>query len=204
MLWSLIFDGELPAQQLAVVTPSSATNWGKLRADAERIAQGYAGFGRRRVGLSFPPAAISYAAVAALDRLSCDTFLLDSQAPLAEQLRLSQRLKLDALFVPAADGRSVAFEVHELAERSSVERHSDGNHTHVRDDRRAESSPAQLGKPFPTGTEKGGYFFPAVASDLSPQSLRGPSGHAPMLCRSRHIGDDRDVTRSEFHRSFYV
>ena len=39
-----------------------------------------------------------------------------------------------------------------------------------------------------------GHFFPAVASDLSPQSLRGPSGHAPMLCRSRHVGDDRDVS----------
>ncbi len=116
MLWSLIFDEALPAQQLAVVTPSNPTTWGQLRADAERIADGYAGFGRRRIGLSFPPAASSYAAVAAFDRLSCDTFLLDAQAPLAEQLRLSHRLKLDALLVPAADGQSVAFEVHELAD----------------------------------------------------------------------------------------
>ncbi len=125
MLSQLILEEALPLRQQAVVTRSQSTTWAELREETLRIANSHQALGKRRVGLSFPPVAASYAALAALDKLACDTFLLDARLPLEEATHLATKLKLGALVVPSADGKSTDLEVHELPDGEPWS----GNHT---------------------------------------------------------------------------
>lgn len=114
MLNHLLFEESLPDAQPAVVTRDQTTNWAALREQAQSVFSAHEELGKRRVGLSFRPAADSYAALAALDRRACDVFLLDANLPFEEALRLSERLKLGA-FLHAGNSRQLPnFEVHEL------------------------------------------------------------------------------------------
>lgn len=114
----LIFDDTIPRHREAIVTRTQSTTWGQLREEARRIATAYQALGKRRIGLSFPPIATSYAALAAFDELACDVFLFGSRASLEENIALSRKLRLGALVVPAADGVSPRFQIHELPDEA--------------------------------------------------------------------------------------
>jgi len=112
MLSRLIFDESLRAEQPAIVTRERVTTWADLRAQSQHIFETQTALRQRRVGLSFCPAADSYAALAALQKLECDVFVLDARLPFQEAMGLSGQLKLGAFLVPGTDGLSS--EVHEL------------------------------------------------------------------------------------------
>lgn len=114
MLNQLLFEESVPGDQAAVVTPVQTTSWTSLQRQARAFYGELKAVEKRRVGLSLTPAASSYAALAALDRLSCDVFLLDANLPITEARRLSQKLRLGAVVVPGESGRDQGFEVHEL------------------------------------------------------------------------------------------
>jgi len=114
MLNRLILDHPVPDLQAAVITREGSTTWASLRGQAESFLQTYPSLGRRRIGISFRPAAESYAAAAAMDRLECDLFLLDSRLPKAEALELSRKLKLGAFLIADENRASPLFEICEL------------------------------------------------------------------------------------------
>jgi acyl-CoA synthetase (AMP-forming)/AMP-acid ligase II len=125
MLSQLILEETVPLRQQAVVTRTQSTTWGELREETLRIGNSHQALGKRRVGLSFPPVAASYASLAALDKLACDVFLLDARLPLEEAMRLARKLRLGALIVPPADGGSTDLDVRELPDSEAWS----GNHT---------------------------------------------------------------------------
>jgi acyl-CoA synthetase (AMP-forming)/AMP-acid ligase II len=118
MLSRILFDETIPEQQEAVITRERSTTWAELRAGARAIADSHSTARQRRVGLSFPPTAGSYAALAALDSLECDVFLFDAHLPLEETLRLATNLKLGALLI-AGDAEASSFTAHELLDEAA-------------------------------------------------------------------------------------
>jgi len=114
MLSKLIFEQALPEGQAAVVTRLGGTSWRDLREQAGRILQVHSTLARRRVGLALHPSAKSYAALAALDKLECDSFLFDSRLSLEDMLQMAGKLKLGALLADSASGGNASFGLHEL------------------------------------------------------------------------------------------
>jgi acyl-CoA synthetase (AMP-forming)/AMP-acid ligase II len=114
MLGKLIFDQELPKDRLAVLTPELGTSWLELREQSEHFVRVHTLLRERRVGLVVSPSARSYAALAAVDKMSCDSFLLDSNLPLEDAKSLARRLRLGALLVqsPAPSG----WDIHRFAD----------------------------------------------------------------------------------------
>lgn len=114
MLSRLILEERIPSAQNAVVTPRHSTSWCELREHTRLLVGALALIQMRRVGLRFEPIAGSYAALAALNRLSCDAFLFDAHLPREEALRLAQKLKLGAFLSLASGGTASNLHVHEL------------------------------------------------------------------------------------------
>jgi acyl-CoA synthetase (AMP-forming)/AMP-acid ligase II len=119
MLNRILFEEIIPEQQQAVVTRECSTTWAELRTGADAIADSHRAVTQRRVGLSFPPTANSYAALAAFDKLECDVFLFDAHLPLEETLRLATNLKLGALLVASGDEEASKFTAHELPDEAA-------------------------------------------------------------------------------------
>jgi acyl-CoA synthetase (AMP-forming)/AMP-acid ligase II len=86
-----------PAAPDAVVTPAGATPWAALRARVPDLADRLAGLAGRRVGLLFQAGPLGVAALAALDRLACDVFLLDARLDAPAASALAGELGLAAL-----------------------------------------------------------------------------------------------------------
>src|SRR5580765_7659785 len=114
MLGNLILEQSLPEVQAAVVSRQRAATWGEIRMRAQAALQTLSGMAKRRVGISLHATAESYAVFAALDKLECDVFLIDSRLPLEETLALAERLRLGAV-VSCGENEGVAkITVHEL------------------------------------------------------------------------------------------
>ncbi len=114
MLSRLIFDEPLPTSRLAIVTRDQATTWDGLRGQAQRLFMRHGAIKRRRVGLTFAPQALSYAALAALQRLECNVFLLDAQLPFEDAIALAGKLRLGALLTKETNCGDSGLVVHEL------------------------------------------------------------------------------------------
>lgn len=115
MLSRLIFDEPLPAGRRAIVARGQSTTWEDLREQARSLVSAHAGIGRRRIGLSFGSNAGSCAALAALERLSCDAFLLDSRLPFHDAMVLAEKLKLGAVLTNRSGNGADSIVAHELA-----------------------------------------------------------------------------------------
>src|SRR5689334_14435465 len=113
MLSQFIFDGETCAEREAVVSTEESTTWGELRRLAHLVLERQQ-IARRRVGLSFRAAGASYAALAALEKLGCDAFLLAPDLSLEEASALVTRLKVGALL----DWNESEFRVHEFPDET--------------------------------------------------------------------------------------
>jgi acyl-CoA synthetase (AMP-forming)/AMP-acid ligase II len=114
MISQLLFEETGAPEQAAIITPERSTSWGDLRRLVECIYNEQQKVARRRVGLSLQSRAESYAALAALDKLSCDVFLFDGRLPSEEALRQARNLKLGAFLGQGDSGASGEFQAHEL------------------------------------------------------------------------------------------
>jgi acyl-CoA synthetase (AMP-forming)/AMP-acid ligase II len=114
MLNQLLFEERLPNARAAVVTPSETTDWATLQQQAQAVFDQQKALAKRRVGLLFPPASASYAALAALERLASDVFLLDSNLSIEEAQQLSQKLRLGALLTTGKSNQGLEFQVNEI------------------------------------------------------------------------------------------
>ena len=114
MLSRLIFDENIPLEQRAVVTREHSTTWSDLREQAQWVFNTYGNMRARRVGLSVRNRAASYAVLAALDRMQCDTFLFDAHLTVEETLRLGKSLRLGAVLIPEGIENSPNLQVLDL------------------------------------------------------------------------------------------
>jgi acyl-CoA synthetase (AMP-forming)/AMP-acid ligase II len=118
MLSQLLFETSLPEARPAIVTPLASTTWGELREQAQAIFRGHGALAGRRVGVSLHASATSYALIAALDRMSCDVFLLDSRLPPEQANRIAEKMRL-GVQIGAVDGGTNEFAVRELPEEAA-------------------------------------------------------------------------------------
>jgi acyl-CoA synthetase (AMP-forming)/AMP-acid ligase II len=119
VLSKLIFDQGVPEHQPVVVTRDQTTTWGELRGHARKVAEISGQLAKRRIGLSLPPIAVSYAAMAALDGLACDTFLMSAHHSLDEAIHLAKKLKLGALVLPDQEGSEARAKVLDFPDEAS-------------------------------------------------------------------------------------
>jgi acyl-CoA synthetase (AMP-forming)/AMP-acid ligase II len=92
-----------------LIYPSSTVTWGEMTDLVESLELDEAGLARHRVGIPFRPVPACLAALALLDRLDCDTFLMDGRLGRDEAIELSRELRLSTvLIVPeASDGVAI-------------------------------------------------------------------------------------------------
>ena len=114
MLAQALFDSTASERRPAVITPSRTTAWGEMRHAACSILEKHAEVRRRRVGLSFQSLEQGCAALASLERLECDLFLLDRQLKEGTRLGLAEKLRLGAVLEEAGSGASSVFCQHDL------------------------------------------------------------------------------------------
>jgi acyl-CoA synthetase (AMP-forming)/AMP-acid ligase II len=97
----------------AIVFAGKVTTWGELANKSRQFYQSQSILRGRRVGLCFHPIPEVFAAVAALDKLQCDVFLLDSSLAREDLLRFGQDFRLGAIVGVFASQPAGGLEVHE-------------------------------------------------------------------------------------------
>jgi acyl-CoA synthetase (AMP-forming)/AMP-acid ligase II len=107
MLSHLLFGPGVRGDQAAVVTLVATTSWSELGLQTRAIFDERSTLLNRRIGLSFRGLAKSYAALAALERLQCDVFLLDGSLDRKTALDYCKKFRLGALLIPADDKTSM-------------------------------------------------------------------------------------------------
>jgi Acyl-CoA synthetases (AMP-forming)/AMP-acid ligases II len=107
MLSHFLFESSVRGDQTAVVTRVAATSWSELGLQTQAIFDQQSSLQNRRIGLSFRALAKSYAALAALERLKCDVFLLDGSLDRERALDYCKKFRLGAFLVPTDDKTSV-------------------------------------------------------------------------------------------------
>lgn len=115
MLGQLIVHDKILVDGKALITPEGAISWLGLQEVARSFVSEHSRVARRRVGLSFTPTAASYAALAALDELSCDVFLLDAGLSPDEACALARKFRL-ACLIYASGTPDAKYEIDEFAE----------------------------------------------------------------------------------------
>lgn len=81
----------------AIVDSRTAVSWSQWIALVEAWKKSLSNWRGSRIALSMQPSVQSYAALAALDELTCDAFLLDARLSVDESTALTQRLRVRAL-----------------------------------------------------------------------------------------------------------
>jgi acyl-coenzyme A synthetase/AMP-(fatty) acid ligase len=114
MFAQLILERPPEPSREAIITPNKIFTWAELHELGVALQTKLAGLEGRRVGISFDCSGPACAALAALDHLRCDTFLLESSLSLAEMLKLAAQFQLGALVIPDGDPSEHELVVHEL------------------------------------------------------------------------------------------
>jgi len=91
---------------------------------AEAICRERRFLANHRVGLCFRPEAMSYAIMAAADKLECDLFLLDPLLPREETERLARKFRLAAVIGASGDASRAQFEIFTWSGESPGSRES--------------------------------------------------------------------------------
>jgi len=110
MFHDLIIDPTNPVSREALVTAAGATTWGSLAERCRAFAASHRKLAGRRVGVRFRPVAESFAALAALDGLEADVFLLDARHSSDDLADTVRRFHLGSLVLPdpaSPDGAEV-------------------------------------------------------------------------------------------------
>jgi acyl-CoA synthetase (AMP-forming)/AMP-acid ligase II len=104
MLARVFFEEPPPDERPAVITTSRATTWRELKGLGDSILNQNKGVRRRRVGLCFGSVEKGCAALAAMERLECDLFLLDGRVSEHQAMILADKLRLGVLLVENQGG----------------------------------------------------------------------------------------------------
>lgn len=99
-LANLICQPQRNTGRCAIVTPESRWTWGELSEEVAKAGETFAGMGGQRVGVLHDASASSWAALAALEFLAADVFLLDATLPAFETQRLATEFQLAAAIRP--------------------------------------------------------------------------------------------------------
>ena len=97
MFGQLLRDGARLADREVLLTPRISTTWGQLAALVSEVDAKLRPLQRQRVGLIMRPHPVCLAALAALDDLQCDTYLLDGQLDAKTALQRAADLNLRAV-----------------------------------------------------------------------------------------------------------
>jgi acyl-CoA synthetase (AMP-forming)/AMP-acid ligase II len=114
----LVCDCSRFADQDAIVTARRTVSWGALADLNHGLIETLGGLAVHRVGLCFRPIAESFGALAALDALAVDTFLLDGDAPPNKLVELASRFALAALVIPLEANKDRIVEIRTGADRA--------------------------------------------------------------------------------------
>ncbi len=88
-----------PDDRPALIGTGVSANWGEFPGVIGSLERDFDGLARRRVGLMFRLSGTCLAALALLDRLECDTFLIDASLPRDVATRFGVELRLGALLI---------------------------------------------------------------------------------------------------------
>src|SRR5215469_13220430 len=102
MFSRLILHSDAPASSAAIISTHGSATWDELRQMTELLRRKVEALAKRRLGLIFRGAAKSYAALAALDQLQSDCFLLDPQLSNDELARRAANFRLGVIFDPCS------------------------------------------------------------------------------------------------------
>jgi hypothetical protein len=97
MFYQLLTGKNRPVDRPAVICGDRLATWGELASQAALLRDRLRSLGHRRIGLVLRPQAASWAALAALDDLQCDVFLLDEQWDAATRSQLAHELAWHAI-----------------------------------------------------------------------------------------------------------
>lgn len=97
MFYQLITAGRQQGQQTAIISARGTATWSEMADHVESLTPRLQSLSRRRVGLVTRPNAGCFAALAALDHLQCDVFLLDDLLQPEAMQRLARELQLGAI-----------------------------------------------------------------------------------------------------------
>jgi acyl-CoA synthetase (AMP-forming)/AMP-acid ligase II len=95
----ILVNASWPENRPALVSTRTSTNWGEFPRLIGSLERDFAGLAGRRVGLMFRLSATCLAALALLDRLGCDTFLIDASLQRDIATRLGGELRLGAVLL---------------------------------------------------------------------------------------------------------
>jgi acyl-CoA synthetase (AMP-forming)/AMP-acid ligase II len=106
MFYELLTAGGAYRERPALVTSDGQTSWGQLAEGARRLCGHLESLGGRRIGLPVAASAKCFCALAALNKLACDAFLLDDQLPVERARHMARDLHLAVVLSDQGDPRN--------------------------------------------------------------------------------------------------
>jgi len=100
--------------RVAAIAHDETVTWTQWNVRRRQLEQEWPSLAGRRVGLAMRPSADSIAALAALERLACDVFLLDGQQPREDCLRRARLLNLAAVLCVEGPAAQRAWQLAQL------------------------------------------------------------------------------------------
>jgi acyl-CoA synthetase (AMP-forming)/AMP-acid ligase II len=110
----ILANASCPEDRPALVGTRTSTNWGDFAPLIGRLKRDFDGLACRRVGLVFRLGPMCLAALALLDRLQCDTFLIDASLPRDVAVRFGIQLRLGVILIESEIRASPSIEQLDL------------------------------------------------------------------------------------------
>src|SRR5262245_60706938 len=99
MLNNMILNHAWPRDRPALIGSGVTATWGDLAGQVESLGLDESSLERRRVGIVFRPTPVCLAALALLDRLGSDAFLMDGLLDRDDAIRLGTDLRLGIILI---------------------------------------------------------------------------------------------------------
>jgi acyl-CoA synthetase (AMP-forming)/AMP-acid ligase II len=120
----LLCGGAAIAERTAIVVAGERTTWAELTRLGQAIEGELRGVSGRRVGLIFRACPACFMALAILDRLGCDVFLLDGDINAADADRLAEEYQFAGVIAAASNEGGGFLQVTEFPDRAGHANHS--------------------------------------------------------------------------------
>jgi acyl-coenzyme A synthetase/AMP-(fatty) acid ligase len=120
----ILVNESCPEDRPALVGTETWTNWGDFVPLMASLERDFDGLACRRVGLMFRLGPTCLAALALLDRLQCDTFLIDASLPRDVAVRFGIQLRLGVILIESETRASGSIEAFGLPGELPGSRHS--------------------------------------------------------------------------------
>lgn len=175
--------------QPVFISPGQTATWGEMTDLVRSLDLDELGLVRHRVGIVFRPVPACIAALALLDRLECDTFLMDGLLGRDDAIRLGTELKLSTVLIGSDAPNSRTIEPVILACELPGSGRGLGHHPYnVGHHRQAQGRTAYLVEPELTGAGCRPSDRPALVANLPPSPLRRDPGGAAEPGKRRNPG----------------